>query len=158
MNFDAVTVAPYMGEDSVAPFLSYDNKFIIILALTSNQGASDFQYFTSKENKTLFTEVIDKSKTWGNTDNIMYVIGATKASMLENIRNHFILVPGVGAQGGSLDEVSHFGMNKKCGLLVNASRSIIFAGNGTDFAEEAAQESLKLQQQMEKLLKASELI
>ena len=162
MNFDAVTVAPYMGEDSVAPFLSYDNKFIIILALTSNQGASDFQYFTSKENKTLFTEVIDKSKTWGNTDNIMYVIGATKASMLENIRKqipyHFILVPGVGAQGGSLDEVSHFGMNKKCGLLVNASRSIIFAGNGTDFAEEAAQESLKLQQQMEKLLKASELI
>ena len=162
MNFDAVTIAPYMGEDSVSPFLSYDNKFIIILALTSNQGASDFQYFTSKENKPLFTEVIEKSKTWGNTDNIMYVVGATKASMLENIRKqipeHFLLVPGVGAQGGSLEEVSRYGMNKKCGLLINASRSILFAGNGTDFAEEAAKESAKLQQQMEKLLGDSGLL
>jgi len=162
MNFDAVTVAPYMGEDSVVPFLNYEGKYIIILALTSNQGASDFQYFASKDNKTLFTEVIDKSKTWGNTDNIMYVVGATKASMLvtirEHIPDHFLLVPGVGAQGGSLEDVTRYGINQKCGLLVNASRSIIFASNGTNFAEKAAKESHILQEQMEKLLKESDLL
>lgn len=162
MNFDAVTVAPYMGEDSVAPFLGYKDKFIIILALTSNQGASDFQYFTSKYDKPLFTEVIEKSKTWGNSDNIMYVVGATKAAMLETIRenipDHFLLVPGVGAQGGSLEEVSRFGMNKKCGLLVNASRSVIFASGENDFAEKAAAESQILQQQMEKLLRGSGIL
>jgi orotidine-5'-phosphate decarboxylase len=162
MNFDAVTVAPYMGEDSVVPFLRYPGKFIIILALTSNQGAADFQYFTSRENKPLFAEVINQSKKWGNTDNIMYVVGATKASLLVTIReiipDHFLLVPGVGAQGGSLEEVAHYGMNKQCGLLVNASRSVIFASPGTDFAEKAAGESILLQKQMELTLKAAGII
>lgn len=162
MNFDAVTVAPYMGEDSVSPFLSFDGKYIIILALTSNPGAADFQYFTSKENKPLFTEVIEKSQNWGSLDNIMYVVGATKASMLVNIRetapDHFLLVPGVGAQGGSLEEVAKYGMNTQCGLLVNASRSIIFASNNEGFATEAAAESKKLQEQMEVTLKAAKLI
>ncbi|MBN1949862.1 MAG: orotidine-5'-phosphate decarboxylase [Bacteroidales bacterium] len=162
MNFDAVTVAPYMGEDSVSPFLSFDGKYIIILALTSNPGASDFQYFTSKEGKPLFTEVIEKSKGWGTPDNIMYVVGATKASMLVNIResapDHFLLVPGIGAQGGSLEEVAKYGMNKQCGLLVNASRSIIFASKGVDFADQAAAESNMLQEQMEVTLKDAALI
>lgn len=162
MNFDAVTVAPYMGEDSVKPFLTYKEKFIIILALTSNPGASDFQYFTSDKDELLFSEVIRKSKNWGTIDNIMYVVGATKSSMLKSIRkqipDHFLLVPGIGAQGGSLEEVSVAGLNKKCGLLVNSSRSIIFAGNEKDFAEKASAESKKLQRQMEKLLENSRLI
>ncbi len=156
MNFDAVTVAPYMGEDSVKPFLGFKDKYVIILALTSNQSAADFQYFTSKDNKQLFSEVIDTSKKWGTKDNIMYVVGATKAPMLAVIRKqipgHFILVPGVGAQGGDLQEVSEYGMNKKCGLLINASRSIIFAGNDHDFAQKAAEEAKNLQQQMEGIL------
>jgi orotidine-5'-phosphate decarboxylase len=159
MNFDAVTVAPYMGEDSVSPFLSFEGKYIIILALTSNPGAADFQYFSSKESKPLFLEVVEKSKSWGSVNNMMYVVGATKASMLVNIRektpDHFLLVPGVGAQGGSLEEVAKYGMNKQCGLLVNASRSIIFASKDRDFAEKAADESRILQEQMaETLVKA----
>jgi orotidine-5'-phosphate decarboxylase len=162
MSFDAVTVAPYMGEDSVIPFLTYKDKIIILLALTSNQGASDFQYITSKNNQPLFLEVINKSKTWGNKDNLMYVVGATKASMLVTIRevipDHFLLVPGVGAQGGSLEEVAKYGLNRQCGLLVNASRSVIFASNGEDFAEKAAEESRKLQEQMELILKKASLI
>lgn len=162
MNFDAITVAPYMGEDSLSPFLNFEEKYIIILALTSNQGASDFQYFTSKEGKPLFTEVIEKSKSWGTTDNIMYVVGATKASLLVNIREtvpgHFLLVPGVGAQGGSLEEVAKYGMNKQCGLLVNASRSIIFASPGEDFDKKAAEECRNLQSIMENTLENADLL
>lgn len=162
MDFNAVTVAPYMGEDSVKPFLQFPGKFVILLALTSNPSASDFQYFSSKDHKTLFAEVIEKSKQWGNTNNLMYVVGATKASMLVTIRelipDNFILVPGVGAQGGSLEEVAKYGMNSKCGLFVNASRSIIFASQETDFAEQAANEASKMQQQMSKLLADSGII
>jgi orotidine-5'-phosphate decarboxylase len=162
LNFDAITVAPYMGEDSVKPFLQFVGKFVILLALTSNSGAADFQYFSSKDHKPLFAEVIEKSKNWGNEDNLMYVVGATKASMLVNIRDqipgHFLLVPGVGAQGGSLEEVAKYGMNSKCGLLVNASRSIIFAGSDPDFAEKASDEAQKLQHQMEALLSEAEII
>ncbi|MBA7511330.1 Orotidine 5'-phosphate decarboxylase [subsurface metagenome] len=156
LRFDAITVAPYMGEDSIKPFLSYNDKYVVILALTSNPGAADFQYFTSGENKSLFTEVIEKSKNWGTKENIMYVVGATKASMLASVRklipNHFLLVPGIGAQGGDLEEVAKYGLNKQCGLLVNSSRSILYAGNGIDFAEKAANEAKKLQKQMEKIL------
>ena len=162
LNFDAVTVAPYMGEDSVKPFLGFQDKTVIILALTSNSGASDFQYFTSAENHPLFLEVIKRSKTWGNSNNIMFVVGATKASMLVRIReiipDHFLLVPGVGAQGGNLDEVAQYGLNHQCGLLVNASRSIIFAGNENDFAEAAAREAKKIRDQMEKILSGANLI
>ena len=162
LDFDAITVAPYMGEDSVKPFLQFPGKYVIILALTSNPSAADFQYFSSKDHKPLFTEVIDKSKNWGNEDNLMYVVGATKASMLVNIRDqvpeHFLLVPGVGAQGGSLEEVAKYGMTEKCGLLVNASRSIIFASDGSDFADQAGIESRKLQEQMEETLKNAGII
>lgn len=162
MNFDAVTVAPYMGEDSVKPFLNFNDKFVILLALTSNQSAADFQYFASKEGKSLFSEVIDISKNWGTKDNMMYVVGATKASMLADIRkqipDHFLLVPGVGAQGGDLEKVSEYGLNKQCGLLVNASRSIIFAGNSDNFAEMAAKEAQKLQGQMEFILSKKGLV
>jgi orotidine-5'-phosphate decarboxylase len=162
LNFDAVTVAPYMGEDSVRPFLEYKNKYAILLALTSNTGASDFQYFTSKENKPLFLEVVEKSKNWGTSGNMMYVVGATKASMLGPIRklipDHFLLVPGIGAQGGSLEEVARYGLNKKCGLLINASRSIIYADDGIDFAKKAADEAKALQEQMASILKKAGLI
>jgi orotidine-5'-phosphate decarboxylase len=162
MNFDAVTITPYMGEDSIKPFLSFKGKYGIILALTSNSGAADFQYFKSGDNKLLFTEVIQKSKKWGTKDNIMYVVGATKASMLTIVRelipDHFLLVPGVGTQGGSLEEVAKYGLNRQCGLLVNVSRSIIFAGSETDFAEKAAIECHKLQQIMEKTLIEMDLL
>lgn len=144
------------------PFLSFHGKYVILLALTSNSGASDFQYHSSKENTPLFIEVIKKSKNWGNIDNMMYVVGATKASMLIKIREylpeHFLLVPGIGAQGGSLEEVAQYGLNNKCGLLVNASRSIIFAGKDTDFAEKAALEAQLLQQQMQGILQHAGLI
>jgi orotidine-5'-phosphate decarboxylase len=162
MNFDAVTVAPYMGEDSVMPFLSFKDKFVILLALTSNPGASDFQFRTSKDNTPLFMDVIQKSKNWGNIDNMMYVVGATKASLLVPIReqlpDHFLLVPGVGAQGGSLEEVARYGLNKKCGLLVNASRSILFASKENDFAEKAAKEAQTLQLQMQSILHEAKLL
>lgn len=153
MNADAITVAPYMGSDSVKPFLEYKNKWTIILALTSNQGAFDFQ---NKGNPVLYKEVLKETSSWGTHENIMYVIGATKANMIAEVRtlipHHFLLVPGVGAQGGSLQEVAQFGMNKNCGLLVNASRSIIYAGNGEDFALFAAAEALAIQQEMASLL------
>jgi orotidine-5'-phosphate decarboxylase len=162
LDFDAVTVAPYMGADSVKPFLEFKDKFIILLALTSNPSAADFQYFTSKENKYLFQEVIAQSKSWGDMNRIMYVVGATKASMLKEIRaqipDHFLLIPGIGAQGGDLRAVSKYGLNRRCGLLVNASRSIIFAGEGEDFAAKAAIKAEKLQQQMEILLKEDGII
>ena len=156
--FDALTVAPYMGEDSVSPFLSYEGKWVILLALTSNKGAFDFQFINSSENaKPLFLNVLERSKQWGNEDNMMYVVGATKADMLTQIRDvvpdSFLLVPGVGAQGGSLDDVCRHGMNKDCGLIVNSSRGIIYASNGADFASRAADEARKLQLQMEKQLK-----
>jgi orotidine-5'-phosphate decarboxylase len=161
MPFDAVTVAPYMGEDSVAPFLSYEGKWAIILALTSNKGANDFQYH-SDDGIRLFERVLNVSQKWGNLDNIMYVVGATYPSMLVEIRklvpDHFLLVPGVGAQGGSLEEVSKFGLNSKCGLLVNSSRGIIFASGGRDFDKVAGTKAREMQVEMEKYLVQRNLI
>ncbi|MCX6251804.1 MAG: orotidine-5'-phosphate decarboxylase [Bacteroidetes bacterium] len=155
MNFDAVTVAPYMGEDSVKPFLSFSGKWIVVLALTSNKGAEDFQFFRSNEHR-LFEQVLLKSQNWGSSENMMYVVGATKAEMLTDIRkivpDHFLLVPGIGAQGGSLQEVAKFGLTKECGLIVNSSRNIIYASNGKDFAVKAQEEAMKIQFEMESLL------
>ena len=157
MDFDSITVAPYMGEDSVKPFLTYDGKWVILLALTSNTGSKDFQDLnivgTSSK---LFEEVLNTSQQWGNTENMMYVVGATKSEKLREIRkivpNHFLLVPGVGAQGGSLEEVAKYGMNRDCGLLVNSSRGIIYASSNQDFADRAGEESKKLQQDMKRHL------
>ena len=149
---DALTVAPYMGEDSVKPFLEYKNKWVILLALTSNKGSHDFQLIEDKNEERLFEKVLRKSQEWGNEDNMMYVVGATQGKMFEDIRkivpNHFLLVPGVGAQGGSLQEVCKYGITKDCGLLVNSSRGIIFASNGVDYADAAAIKASDLQQQM----------
>ena len=151
-DVDALTVAPYMGEDSVTPFLGYDGKWVILLALTSNKGSNDFQLTTDTEGERLFEKVIRKSQQWGNIDNMMYVVGATQGKMFEDIRKvapeSFLLVPGVGAQGGSLEEVCRYGMTKDCGLLVNSSRGIIYASNGEDYAEVAAQKAKELQEQM----------
>lgn len=157
MNFDAVTIAPYMGKDSVVPFLEHENKWGIVLALTSNPGSEDFEEMLLRKNgQKLYEEVLIKTSGWGNENNTMYVVGATKAEMLKDIRqiikNHFILVPGVGAQGGSLKEVSKYGLNKWCGLLVNSSRAIIYASKEKDFAFKAAKEAQKIQADMEKLL------
>lgn len=157
-NFDALTIAPYMGEDSVTPFVAYPNKWVILLALTSNKGAFDFQFKEDKETgKKLFETVLDSSKKWGNEENMMYVVGATKADMLTDVRkivpNSFLLVPGVGAQGGSLEEVCKYGLIDDCGLLVNSSRGIIYASNGVDFAQRAGEEALKLQQQMKQYVR-----
>ena len=150
---DAVTVAPYMGEDSVSPFLGYDDKWVILLALTSNKGSHDFQLMEDKNGERLFEKVLKQSQQWGNEENMMYVVGATQGQMFEDIRkivpNHFLLVPGVGAQGGSLQEVCKYGMIPgDCGLLVNSSRGIIFASNDDDFAEVAAEKAKELQQEM----------
>lgn len=151
-DVDALTVAPYMGEDSVTPFLGYDGKWVILLALTSNKGSNDFQLTTDTEGERLFEKVIRKSQQWGNIDNMMYVVGATQGKMFEDIRKvapeSFLLVPGVGAQGGSLEEVCRYGMTKDCGLLVNSSRGIIYASDGEDYAEVAAQKAKELQEQM----------
>jgi len=157
LNFDAITVAPYMGEDSVVPFTKNDEKWVILLALTSNKGAFDFQFFNDgKEN--LYEKVLTKSQDWGSKENMMYVVGATKAEMLGNIRkivpDHFLLVPGVGAQGGSLEEVAKYGMNSHCGLIVNSSRGIIFADKTEKFAQRAGEEAEKLQLKMKELLLA----
>ncbi len=161
MLFDAVTVAPYMGEDSVTPFLSYSNKWVILLALTSNRGADDFQYH-NEEGIKLFERVLSISQRWGSKDNMMYVVGATRAEMLKEIRkivpDHFLLVPGVGAQGGSLAEVTKFGMNNSCGLLVNSSRGIIFADNSKDFDKVAGEKAMEVQLEMEKYLSERNLI
>ena len=155
LNFDSITVAPYMGKDSVAPFLNFKNKWVILLALTSNEGAKDFQ-FIKEDNEFLFEKVISKSQEWATTENLMYVVGATRGESFLNIRklapDHFLLVPGVGAQGGSLAEVCKYGMNKDCGLIVNSSRAIIYASNGEDFADAARIEAEKIQQEMEKEL------
>ena len=151
-NLDSVTVAPYMGEDSVKPFLEYDGKWVILLALTSNKGSHDFQLTEDKQGERLFEKVLKKSQEWGTTENLMYVVGATQGKMFEDIRriapDHFLLVPGVGAQGGSLQEVCKYGMTKDCGLLVNSSRGIIYASTDNDFAEVAAAKAKELQKEM----------
>lgn len=162
LSFDAITVAPYMGEDSVKPFLAFPGKWAIILALTSNKGSDDFQLFADEEETRLFERVLYRTSKWGTPDNIMYVVGATKAEMLEDIRkivpDHFLLVPGVGAQGGDLNAVAKYGLNDHCGLLVNASRSILFASAGDDFAEKAKLEALSMQQEMETILLNNNLL
>ena len=163
MNFDAITVAPYMGEDSVTPFLTYEDKWVILLALTSHKGAFDFQFIRDAETgERLFEKTLKASQQWGNDENMMYVVGATKADMLTDIRqivpDHFLLVPGIGAQGGSLEEVAKYGMNSTCGLLVNSSRQIIYASSENDFAKAARREAEKVQTEMEFLLKQAELI
>ena len=151
-NLDALTVAPYMGEDSVKPFLEYEGKWVILLALTSNKGSHDFQLFEDKEGVRLFERVLTKSQEWGTTENLMFVVGATQGSLFADIRklapNSFLLVPGVGAQGGSLQEVCKYGMNKDCGLLVNSSRGIIYASADENFAEIAGEKAKELQQEM----------
>nr|WP_315183249.1 orotidine-5'-phosphate decarboxylase [uncultured Flavobacterium sp.] len=165
LNFDSVTVAPYMGKDSVEPFLAFENKHTIMLALTSNEGAFDFQTLNvdgtqggaeRSEAKELYKQVLETSKTWKNSENLMYVVGATKAEYFTEIRkivpDSFLLVPGVGAQGGSLSEVCKYGMNANVGLLINSSRAIIYASKGTDFVEKARAEALKMQQEMAAIL------
>lgn len=155
-NFNAVTVAPYMGEDSVMPFLKFSDKWVIVLALTSNKGANDFQLLEDKSGTQLFKQVLESTTRWGTPENTMFVVGATRAEMLTEVRkivpDHFLLVPGVGAQGGSLEEVAQYGLNHDCGILVNASRSIIFASTGTDFAEKAMEEARSMQMQMKETL------
>jgi len=159
-SFDSVTVAPYMGKDSVTPFLQYKDKWVILLALTSNPGAGDFQMSelanSKSSGKQLFEQVLEVSREWGSNDNMMYVVGATRPEMFERVRSyvpgHFLLVPGVGAQGGDLEAITKNGINKECGLLVNASRQVLYASSGTDFAKAARAEALKLQQQMKALL------
>ena len=163
MEFDSVTVAPYMGEDSVTPFLTYEGKWVTLLALTSNKGAFDFQLMKDAETgERLFEKVLRTSQTWGTDENMMYVVGATKAEMLTEVRaivpEHFLLVPGVGAQGGSLAEVAKYGMNSTCGLLVNSSRQIIYASEVADYAKAARLEAEKVQMEMEQILFAAELI
>lgn len=161
LNFDSVTVAPYMGADSVIPFLEFKNKWVILLALTSNKGADDFQFFESVDEK-LFEKVLKQSKNWGNDENLMYVVGATRPEMFTEIRklvpDSFLLVPGVGAQGGELSEVCKYGMNKDCGLLVNSSRGIIYAGNDENFAKKSREEAIKIQKEMAILLNKFKII
>ena len=151
-DVDALTVAPYMGEDSVTPFLQYEGKWVILLALTSNKGSQDFQFTDDKQGERLFEKVIRRSQEWATDEQMMYVVGATQGRMFEDIRrvapNHFLLVPGVGAQGGSLQEVCKYGMTKDCGLLVNSSRGIIYACNDDHFAEVAGNKARELQQEM----------
>ncbi|MBW6502155.1 MAG: orotidine-5'-phosphate decarboxylase [Bacteroidales bacterium] len=161
MPFDAVTVAPYMGEDSVTPFLSVSDRWVVLLALTSNKGADDFQYHNEDGIK-LFERVLSVSRKWGTTDNMMYVVGATRAGMLKDIRkivpDHFLLIPGVGAQGGSLEEVARYGLNSRCGLLVNSSRGIIFADDTRRFAATAGEKAQEIQKEMEQYLSERNLI
>lgn len=161
MSFDSITVAPYMGKDSVSPFLNHPDKWVILLALTSNQGSEDFQA-KNLEDKKLYEQVILSSQQWADVNQLMYVVGATKPDEFKHIRSlapdHFLLVPGVGAQGGSLSAVCQYGLNKHCGLLVNSARNIIYASNGEDFAEKARAAALELQQEMEQILKSANLI
>ncbi len=156
MSFDSITIAPYMGEDSIKPFLEIKNKWVIVLGLTSNKGAQDFQFLKSNK-KPLYQNVMEKCMQYGTSENMMFVIGATHEEMFKDIRqfcpDHFFLVPGVGAQGGDLKKLSQYGMNKDCGLLVNATRSIIYASNGKDFAEKAREEALRMQKEMKIYLK-----
>ncbi len=161
LDFDAVTVAPYMGEDSVAPFLEYPGKWVILLVLTSNRGADDFQYH-NEDGLMLYERVLTLSRRWGTVNNLMYVAGATRAEMLRDIRqivpDHFLLVPGVGAQGGSLGDVARYGMTGKCGLLVNSSRAIIFADSSENFDSTAGEKAREIQKEMESHLNAHKLI
>lgn len=156
LNADSVTIAPYMGEDSVTPFFEHPNKWVILLALTSNKGALDFQFIADGNNEELYKKVLRKSQGWGSQENLMYVVGATRAEGIGEVRklvpNHFFLVPGVGAQGGSLSDVANYGWNDDCGLLVNSSRGIIYASNASDFAEKATEAARSLQEQMAKIL------
>ncbi len=156
LQVDALTVAPYMGEDSVKPFLAYEGKWVILLALTSNPGSRDFQFMAQPDGERLFEMVLEKAQRWGNEDNLMFVVGATQGEMFADVRRvaprSFLLVPGVGAQGGSLEEVAKWGMTTECGLLVNSSRGIIYASHGEDFAEVAAAEARKLRDHMSILL------
>lgn len=162
LKVDAVTLSPYMGKDTVSPFLEYENRWTILLALTSNASAADFQYFENEKGEKLFEKVIDISRSWGTKDQLMYVVGATKAEALKEIREiipeHFLLVPGVGAQGGSLSEVAKYGMNEHCGLLVNSSRGILYASSDKGFAEKAGEKARELQQEMTLLLRQHRLI
>ncbi len=155
-NFDAITVAPYMGEDSVKPFLEYEDKCVIVLALTSNKGSNDFQMIEDKDNIRVFEHVLRKTQSWGSEENLMFVCGATKADSFTEIRNiapnHFLLVPGVGAQGGSLKEVCRHGLTKNCGLIVNSSRGIIFADQTNNFDKVAMQKAKELQEEMSSYL------
>ena len=157
MDVDAVTVAPYMGEDSVTPFLGYQGKWVILLALTSNKGSADFQLTEDKDGQRLFEKVLRKSQEWADAEQMMYVVGATQGRAFEEIRRivpqHFLLVPGIGAQGGSLEEVCRYGMNDQCGLIVNSSRAILYADSTERFAEVAAEKAHEVQQQMEKELR-----
>jgi len=157
LNFDAVTVAPYMGSDSVLPFLEYPGRWVIILAVTSNKGADDFQFLSSGNHERLFETILRKSAQWGNPGNIMYVVGATRASLLVKVRDivpdHFLLIPGIGAQGGDLAEVAEYGMNSKCGLIVNSSRAIIYADSTERFALVAREKALETQLQMKNILR-----
>ena len=157
LNADAVTVAPYMGEDSVTPFLEHRNKWVILLALTSNKGALDFQFLTDSGNEELYKKVIKKSLEWGSETNMMYVVGATRAEMIGKIRglapSNFFLVPGVGAQGGSLEDVANYGWNEDCGIIVNSSRDIIYASQNIDFGDKAGEKAQNLQLQMAEILK-----
>ncbi len=161
MDIDSVTVAPYMGEDSVKPFLIYPDRWVIVLALTSNKGSHDFQLMQDTNGERLFEKVMRTAQTWATDDQMMFVVGATQGKLFEDIRkvspDHFLLVPGVGAQGGSLSEVAQYGMNDHCGLLVNSSRAIIYADNTTDFATVARQEAKKVQEEMDQLLSAKGL-
>ena len=161
-DVDSLTVAPYMGEDSVSPFLGYEGKWVILLALTSNKGSHDFQLTESPDGERLFEKVLRRSQQWASDEQMMYVVGATQGQMFEDIRRlaptHFLLVPGVGAQGGSLQEVCKYGMNRDCGLLVNSSRGIIYASQGEDFAEAAAQKAQELQQEMAAILLSHAII
>ena len=161
-NFDSVTVAPYMGSDSVTPFLAYANKWVILLALTSNEGAKDFQFDSFENGEKVFERVLVKSSKWGSDENMMYVVGATRGEAFAAIRklvpDHFLLVPGVGAQGGSLSEVCKYGLNKECGLLVNSSRAIIYASNMIDFASKARVEAIAMQKEMEIILQENNII
>lgn len=156
MDIDALTVAPYMGKDSVTPFLQYENKWVVLLALTSNKGSQDFQLLKDADGIQLFEKVLKQSQQWGNSENMMYVVGATQGQMFEKIRqivpDHFLLVPGVGAQGGSLEEVCKYGMTEECGLIINSSRAIIYASQDKDFARVAAQRALEVQQQMSRII------
>jgi orotidine-5'-phosphate decarboxylase len=156
MSFDSITVAPYMGEDSVRPFLEFKGKWVILLAHTSNPGSNDFQLMRSDSGRLLYEEVILRAQQWSTADNLMYVVGATHADKVEGIRklapDHFFLVPGIGAQGGSLEETSRYGFNKQCGLIVNSARAIIYASSDKDFASEARREAMKVQVEMKALL------
>ncbi|MBR6016384.1 MAG: orotidine-5'-phosphate decarboxylase, partial [Prevotella sp.] len=155
-SVDALTVAPYMGEDSVTPFLEYDEKWVVMLALTSNKGSLDFQLMKDENGERLFEKVMRKGMEWGTPQNMMFVVGATRGELFADVRrvapHHFLLVPGVGAQGGSLEEVCHYGMTSDCGLLVNSSRGIIYASDGEDFAEMAGNKAREMQQEMAILL------